>query len=93
MPLDALDHLLQLRLHHHAAHNHLRQASVQRLKVEDQIQLAHILKQPVQGLDVDLDQIDQREGRLGRGGDDDEVEGRVVAVGDERGDVVGGGGV
>ncbi|PNY29958.1 Frataxin [Tolypocladium capitatum] len=56
-----------------------------RLKVEYEVQLAHVLKQPVQGLDVDLYQVDQGERRLGRRRYHDEVEGRIVAVGDERG--------
>lgn len=61
---------------------------MQRLEIEDQIQFADILKQPVQGFDKDLYQIEQSEGRFGRGGDDDEVECRIVTVGDERGGVV-----
>ena len=61
---------------------------MQGLKVEDEVQLAHVLKQFVQGLDVDLYQVDQGERGLGRGGDDDEEQGRVVTVGDEGGDVV-----
>jgi hypothetical protein len=36
-----------------------------------------------------VDQIQQRQRALGGGGDDDEVERGVVAVGDERGRVVG----
>lgn len=69
---------------------------MQRLEVEYEIQLADILEQAVECLDEDLDEVEQREGRLGGGGDEDEVEGGVVAVGDERGAVgvggVGGGG-
>jgi hypothetical protein len=61
---------------------------MQRLVVEYQIQFAHVLEQPVQRLDVHLDQVDQRQRGLGRRRDDDEVKGGIVAVGDERGDVV-----
>jgi len=61
---------------------------MQRLKIEDQIQLAHILEQSIQRLDIHLYQIDQRQRALGARADDDEVEGRVVAVGDQRGNVV-----
>lgn len=91
--LDALHHPLQPRLDDHAAHNHLVERGVQRLKVEDQIQLAHVLEQAVEGLDEDLDQVEQGERGLGGRADDDEVEGRVVAVGDDGGRVgVGAGG-
>lgn len=61
---------------------------MQRLKIENQVQLAHILKQPVQGFDEDLDEIEEGERGFGGGGDDDEVERGVVPVGDERGSVV-----
>lgn len=61
---------------------------MQALKVEDEVQLAHILEQLVQRLDVDLDQVDQGERRLGGRGDDDEEERRVVPVRHQRGDVV-----
>ncbi|OAQ97517.1 hypothetical protein LLEC1_01948 [Akanthomyces lecanii] len=64
------------------------QGGVQRLKVEDEVELADVLKELVERLDVDLDQVDQGERRLGRRRDDDEVERRVVAVRDERGHVV-----
>jgi hypothetical protein len=36
-----------------------------------------------------VDEVQEGERAFGRGGDDDEVEGCVVAVGDERGRVVG----
>ena len=61
---------------------------MQRLEVENQIQLADILEQAVEGLDEDLDEIEEGEGGFGGGGDEDEVEGGVVAVGDEGGGVV-----
>lgn len=77
---DSRHYAVPIRLYDDAAYDHLRQRSVQRLEVEDEVQLAYILKQLIQSLDVDLYQIDQGERGLGRGGDDDEVEGRVVAV-------------
>lgn len=60
---------------------------MQRLEVEDEVQLAHVLEQAVQRLDEDLDQVEQGERRLGGGADDDEVQRRVVAVGDDGGGV------
>ncbi|POR38902.1 Frataxin-like protein, mitochondrial [Tolypocladium paradoxum] len=84
----ARDDAVQARLDHHSSYNHLRQRSVQRLEVEDEVQLAHVLEKLVQGLDVDLYQVDEGERRLGRRRYYDEVEGRIVAVGDERGHVV-----
>jgi hypothetical protein len=61
---------------------------MQRLKVEDQIQLANVFEQSIQGLDVHLDQVDQSQRGFGGRGDDDEVQCGVVAVGDERRNVV-----
>ena len=61
---------------------------MQRLKVEDQIQLADVFEKAVEGFDEDLDQIEQGERGLRRGGDEDEVERCVVAVCDEGGGVV-----
>lgn len=54
---------------------------MQALEVEDQIELAHVLEQAVQRLDEDLDQVEQRQGGLGRRADQDEVERGVVSVG------------
>lgn len=56
---------------------------MQRLEVEDQIQLAYVLEKTIEGLDEDLDEIKKRKGRFGGCRYDDEVESRVVAVGDE----------
>lgn len=81
--------LLQVRFHHHAADNHLTQHRMHRLVPEDQVQLAHVLEHAVQRLHEDLDQVDQRERRLGGRGDHDEREGGVGAVGDLRGGVGG----
>lgn len=61
---------------------------MQRLKIEDEIKLAHVLEEPVQRLDEDLNEVEEGERTLGGGGDDDEVEGRVVAVGYQGGSVV-----
>lgn len=57
-------------------------------EVEDEVELADILEELVESLDIDLDQVQQGERGLGGCRDDYEVEGRVVAVGDERGDVI-----
>lgn len=64
---------------------------MQCLKIEDQVQLANILKQPVQRLNKNLYEIKKRERRLGGGADENEIEGCVVAVGDQGGGVVVGG--
>lgn len=61
---------------------------MQGLEVEDEVELAHVLEQLVERLDVDLDEVQQGQRRLGRRRDDDEVQGRVVAVRDERRHVV-----
>lgn len=60
-----------------------------RLEVEYQVQLAHVAEQPVQALDEYLDQVEQREGGFRGCGDEDEVEGGVVAVRDLGGGVEG----
>ncbi len=66
---------------------------MQRLKVEDQIQFTDVLEKAVEGFDEDLDQVEQAEGRFGGRRDHNEVEGCVVAIGNEgRGVVVGLGG-
>lgn len=44
LTLDPFHHAVQLRLDDHAAHNHLAQGRVQRLEVEDEIELAHVLE-------------------------------------------------
>ena len=86
--LDARYDAVHVCLDDHASHNHFAKRRVQGLEVEDQVQLAHILEQLVQRLDVDLDQVEQRQRRLGRRRYYNEVQSRIVAVGDERGDVV-----
>ena len=90
----ALDDSLQRRLDDDPSNDDLGEGRVQRLEVEDEVELAHVLEHAVEGLDKDLDQVQQGERGLGGGGDDDEAEGRIVAVGDEGGGVVvaGGGG-
>jgi hypothetical protein len=77
-----------LGLDHNTANNHLAQRRMQGLEIEDQIQLADILKQAVQGLDIDLDEVDQGQRALGAGAYDDEIQRGIVAVGDEGRDVV-----
>ena len=61
---------------------------MQRLEIEDQIQLAHVLEQSIQGFHEDLNQIQECKRRLGGGGDEDEVERGVVAVGHERWSII-----
>lgn len=61
---------------------------MQRLKVEDQIQFTYIFEKAVEGFDKDLDEVEEGEGRFRRRGDQDEVEGCVVAVCYEGGGVV-----
>ena len=61
---------------------------MQRLEIENQIQLTDVFEKAIEGLDEDLDQIEQGEGCFGGRGDEDEVEGCVVAVRDEGGGVV-----
>lgn len=56
---------------------------MQCLEVEDQIQLAHVLKQPIECFDENLDQVEESERGLCRSGDEDEIESRVVTVGYE----------
>lgn len=71
---------LKTSLDDHTPDNHLAQHRVQRLEIENQVQLAHILKQPVQRLDKHLDQIQQRQRRFRRRADQDKVQRRVVSV-------------
>ena len=52
------------------------------LEIENQIQLADVVEQAVEGLHEDLDKVEESEGRLGGGADKDEVEGRIVSIGD-----------
>ena len=80
LPLDARNDLLQPRLYNHAPYNHLPQDCMQCFKVENQIQLAHVLEEAIEGFDEDLDEVEEGEGGFGGGGDEDEVEGCVVAV-------------
>ena len=80
---------VEARLDDNAANDHLREGGVHGLKVEDEVELADVLKEAVERLDVDLDEVHEGERGLGGGGDDDKVERRVVAIGDERGRVGG----
>lgn len=84
MCLDARNYSVQARLNDHAAYYHLGQSRVQRLKVEDEVQLAHVFKEAIQRLDIDLYQVDERERGLGRRRYYDEVKGSVMPVRDQR---------
>ena len=84
MLLDATDDLFQARLHDDAPNDHLSQNGMQRLKTKNEIQLADVGKEAVQRFDKDLNEVDEREGGLGRRADEDEVQRRIVAVGYER---------
>lgn len=77
---DAGDDAIHAGLDDDAADDHLAQGGVQGLEVEDEVQLADVLEQLVQRLDVHLDQVQQGQGRLGGRRYDDEVQRRVVAV-------------
>ncbi len=80
----AVDDALERRLDDDAADNHLGERRVQRLEVEDEVELAHVLEEPVERLDEHLDQVEQRQRRLGRRADENEVQRCVVPVRDER---------
>lgn len=88
MGFDALDDVLELCFDDHTTDYHLAQCRVQGLEVEDQVELAHIFEEAIERLDEDLDEVEERERRFGRGADYDEVEGCIVSVGHERGGVV-----
>lgn len=55
---------------------------MQGLEVEDEVEFADVIEAGVEGFDEDVDEVEQGEGGFGGGGDEDEVEGGVVAVGD-----------
>jgi hypothetical protein len=61
---------------------------MQRLEIKDEVQFAYILKEAIKCLYEDLNKVKKGEGRLGRSGNDDKIQGRVVAVGYEGGRVV-----
>ena len=65
---------------------------MQSFVIEYQVQLAYVLKQSIQGFDKDLHEVKKCEGRLGRGADENEVEGGVMPVGDQGWGVAGRGG-
>jgi hypothetical protein len=85
---DSLDHLVELCFHDYSADYHLAKCRMQRLEVEDQVELAHIFEEAVESLYEDLDEVEEGEGRLGGGADHDEVQSGIVAVGHERRRVV-----
>lgn len=80
--------LVKLCLDDHATDNHFAQCGVQCLEIKDEVQFAYILKEAIKCLYEDLNKVKKGEGRLSRSGNDDKVQGRVVAVGHERGRVV-----
>ena len=53
---------------------------MQRLKIENQVQLTDVFEEAIESLDEDLDQVEQGEGGFRGCGYQDEVEGCVVAV-------------
>lgn len=62
LSLDAGNNAVKTRFDDDAADDHLAQGGVQRLKVEDEVQLADILEQLVQSLDIYLDEVQQGQG-------------------------------
>ena len=55
----ARNNAVEICLDDDAANNHLCQGRVHRLKVEDEVELADVLKQTVERLDVDLNKVDK----------------------------------
>lgn len=80
----ALNDLVQICFHHHAADDHLTQCCMHRLEAKDEVQLTDVFEEAVQRFDENLDQIDQGERRLGGRGDHDEGQSRICSVGDLR---------
>ncbi len=76
--------LVLVRLRNKPADDDLHQHVLHAVGVEDDVELADALEEAVERLDEDLDQIDDRELRLGRVDDEDEAERGVAAV-DEAG--------
>lgn len=79
---DTRDDFLQCSLYDYSTNDHLAQNGMQGFEAKDQIELADILEQSIEGLNKDLDEVQQGKRRLGRGGDQNEVECSVVSVGD-----------
>mmetsp|Transcript_1300 Transcript_1300/g.5775 ORF Transcript_1300/g.5775 Transcript_1300/m.5775 type:complete len:225 (-) Transcript_1300:95-769(-) len=72
--------LLAVDLQHQPAHDGLVQHRVRLGRVEDEVQLAHVLEHAVQGLDVHLYQVHHRQLGLAPVAQDAEVQRREVAV-------------
>ncbi|KAI5305720.1 hypothetical protein KEM56_003514 [Ascosphaera pollenicola] len=53
---------IQARLHDNTANDHLSENGVHGLVSKDEVQLADVFKQPVEGLHKDLNEVDKREG-------------------------------
>ena len=56
---DTFDNLFEVCLDHNTSHNHFTHNSMHGLETEDQVEFADILKEPVQCLDKDLNEIEQ----------------------------------
>ena len=54
LTLNPLDHSIKLRFDHYTAHNHFAQRGMQCLKIEDEVQLAHVFEEPIERLYEDL---------------------------------------
>lgn len=59
LSFDGLDNLIELRLNYNAAHNHFAQCGMQGFEVEDQVELADVFEEAIEGLDEDLDEVEQ----------------------------------
>lgn len=77
--------VVDVRLQHHAGHDDLVQDVAHAVRVEDKVQLAHVLEALVQRLHEDLDQVQDAQVRLLLVHREDEVQGGVVSVYDARG--------
>jgi len=64
--LDSGNDAICVCLDHYATDNHFSQGCMQRLVVEDEVQLADIFEESIKGLHIYLDQVDQGEGGLSR---------------------------
>jgi len=79
-----LEHVADVGVEHHAAHDDFVEDVVDLVGVEDEVQLAHVFKALVEHLDKDLDQVEDAQLRLAAVDDEDKVERRVVPVDDAR---------
>ena len=56
------DDAIHIRFYHHSTYYHLSKCSMESFEVEDEVQLADILKQLIERFHIYLNQVDQREG-------------------------------